>query len=314
MNRVYCVLLAGFLFALPAFSQAPVDNSSERKARLHANLMFLFPQLSQYSVTIGAIESSVLEGMEEGIFVINGQQSQRFLTDASDSLFYLLAGGPFNAGLTSEELAAEQLAREREADEQARMTHEALLEAVAGMPAKGPENAPVTIVEFSDFQCPYCAAAADTLQKVLAAHPNDVRLVYVQFPLESIHPWARPASIAALCAADQSVDAFWQLHDAYFANQQAFSTDNVMDQSRSLLEGSGVDLSTWSACAEDTGSDAYQRADAAIDRAMQLGLEYGITSTPAFFVNGRPIRGAQAREAFLQLIELGLNDGATGGE
>jgi protein-disulfide isomerase len=294
--------LFGSLLILPAKAQT-ADNSEGRKARLYANLHFLFPQLSEYQVTIGPIEPSVVTGMEEGAFVINGQQVQRFLTDPHDTTLYLLAGGPFNAGLSQTELDELETARKREAIAEARKTHDALLAATAGMPSKGPANAPVTIVEFSDFQCPYCAAAADTLRSVMARYADEVRLVYMQFPLDSIHPWARTASIASICAADQSVDAFWTLHDSYFGNQRSITKENVLAQSRGRLGESGIDLASWDACASDSQSEGYQRANALIERSMSVGEQFGISSTPGFFVNGYPINGARESALFIELIE-----------
>lgn len=294
-------LLAGALVLL-AKAQS-VDNSDARKERLHTNLHFLFPQLADYQVTIGDIEPSVVEGMEEGSFVLNGQQEQRFLTDPQDTTFYLLAGGPFNAGRSKAEMDEALKEREREAAAEALKTHEALMAAIADMPSKGPANAPVTIVEFSDFQCPYCAAAADTLRNVMAKYPNEVRLVYMQFPLDSIHPWARAASIASICAADQSIDAFWTLHDSYFGNQRSITKENVVAQSRSRLGESGIDLAAWDACAGDSESEGYQRANALIERAMSVGGQFGISSTPGFFVNGHPINGARESALFIELIE-----------
>ncbi|MDZ4700781.1 MAG: thioredoxin domain-containing protein [Rhodothermales bacterium] len=301
------VLLLSALFVLPARAQS-ADNSETRKARLHANLHFLFPQLSEYQVTIGPIEPSAVVGMEEGAFVINGQQVQRFLTDPQDATLYLLAGGPFNAGLSQTELDDMGKARELEAAAEAQKTHEALLEATAGMPSKGPADAPVTIVEFSDFQCPYCAAAADTLRQVLTKYPDQVRLVYVQFPLDSIHPWARAASIASICAADQSIDAFWSLHDSYFSNQRAITKENILAQSRGRLGESGIDLAAWDSCADDAQSEGYQRASVVIERSMNVGGQFGIESTPGFFVNGYPINGARESAQFIDLIERALAD------
>ncbi len=301
MKSLYALFFTVFL-VLPAQAQS-ADNSEARKARLHANLHFLFPQLSEYQVTVGPIEPSVVSGMEEGSFVMNGQQVQRFLTDPLDATLYLLAGGPFNAGLSQSELNEMGKARDREAAAEARRTHEALLEATAGMPSKGPANAPVTIVEFSDFQCPYCAAAADTLRSVMAKYADEVRLVYLQFPLDSIHPWARAASIASICAADQSIDAFWTLHDSYFSNQRAITKENVLAQSRSRLGESGIDLTAWDACAGDSESEGYQRANALIERSMNVGGQFGISSTPGFFVNGYPINGARESAMFIELIE-----------
>ena len=171
------------------------------------------------------------------------------------------------------------------------------------MPGKGPADAPITIVEFSDFQCPYCANAAESIEKVLENNSSDVRLVYVHFPLESIHPWARPASIASICAANQSEDAFWTLHDAFFQNQGEMNVANIVSESTNFLANSGIDMDTWKTCASDVNSESYKAASAAVDLSLQIGVSNGVSSTPGFFVNGHYISGAQSPELFQELID-----------
>jgi protein-disulfide isomerase len=178
-----------------------------------------------------------------------------------------------------------------------------MLPLVEDMPSKGASEGGITIVEFSDFQCPYCARAAQTIQDVVDKYAEDVRLVYVQFPLESIHPWARSASIASLCAADQSIDAFWTLHDKYFENQGELDSTNVIERSQDYLSDTGLDISSWTACASDADSEAFKNASARVDAALELGMEHGVNSTPGFFVNGRFVSGAQPAETFEELIE-----------
>ena len=117
------------------------------------------------------------------------------------------------------------------------------------------------------------------------------------------HPWAKPAAIASVCAAQQDDDAFWTLHDSYFRNQQTIDPSNVLAMSREYLSESGLDFDVWSTCAGNAESEAYQQASNAIDNAMATGGTYGVSGTPGFFVNGRFINGALPLETFEEVID-----------
>ncbi len=282
---------------------AQVDDSQSRKDRIKANLYVLFPQLETHSVEIGDFEEIGAPGVEMGSFVVDGQQQQPFIITDGDSKLFLLAGGPFDVSKTEEELA-DQIAARKEAERQkAAEIHAVLLPAVADLPYRGTGDAPVTIVEFSDFQCPYCARATDTMHQLMDKHSEDVRLVYVQFPLESIHPWARAASIASLCAADQSNDAFWTLHDKYYEEQSELDSTNLIDRSKTYLVNSGIDMAAWASCAADNTTDAYKNASASVDAALALGMEHGVGSTPGFFINGQYVSGAQPLQLFESMLD-----------
>jgi protein-disulfide isomerase len=178
--------------------------------------------------------------------------------------------------------------------------------ALPDLPTQGPADAPVTIVEFSDFQCPYCARGTQTLDQLLALHPEDVRVVFAHYPLPN-HDWARPAAIASQCAYDQSQEAFWTLHDAYFQNQRRFSKDEIVSQSREVLADTGIDLEAWSTCAGDPSSESYQAAAETVDETLEIGSEFGVSGTPGFFINGFFLNGAQPLEAFERTIEQAQN-------
>jgi len=162
--------------------------------------------------------------------------------------------------------------------------------ATANSPARGPENAPVQIVEFSDFQCPFCLRADPTVRQVLATYGDRVRLVYRHFPLPN-HPNARPAAEAAVCAADQK--KFWEFHDRLFADQGRLSTEDLKKRAAEL----GMDMAKFDACVDSRASKARVDAD------VKDGTEAGVNGTPAFFVNGRMLSGAQPYEAFKRLID-----------
>lgn len=162
-------------------------------------------------------------------------------------------------------------------------------------PAEGPADAPVTVVEFSDFQCPFCARVNPTIEKMMKNYQGKVRLVYRQFPLTNIHPNAMRAAEASLCAKEQ--DKFWQMHDAMFANQGALSADGLKATAAKL----GMDSDKFNQCLD---SNKYQDAVLA-DR--QAGAAVGVRGTPALFVNGQPVSGgAVAYEKLAGIIDREL--------
>jgi protein-disulfide isomerase len=163
-------------------------------------------------------------------------------------------------------------------------------------PSLGPEDAPVTIVEFGDFQCPFCRQARATLYSLAEKYPEEVRIVYRHLPLESIHPRARAAAEASACAADQGL--FWEYHDRLFDNPQAFGDEDLREHAREL----GADGEVFDACLEKREHAA--RVDADIAAAVELG----ITGTPAFVINGILLFGLQSEEMIDRLIRAELEN------
>lgn len=167
------------------------------------------------------------------------------------------------------------------------------VEVEAKGPSKGPAGAPVTIVEFSDFQCPYCVRAEKTVEEVLAAYPDKVRLVYRDFPLE-FHPLAPKASEASYCAQDQG--KYWEMHARLFKAEGKLAVDELKKYAREL----GLDGGKFDVCI-DSGAKAK-----VIEEHKKAGEALGVTGTPAFFVNGRMISGAQPIEKFKEIIDQEL--------
>ena len=157
-------------------------------------------------------------------------------------------------------------------------------------PSRGEAGAPVTIVEFSDYECSFCARAEATVVEVLNAYKGKVRLVHQAFPL-SIHPRAPKAAEAALCAGEQG--RYWEMHDSLLANQAALGGDDLKKRARVL----GIDPAKFDACL-DTG-----RMAPVVEASKKLGEGIGVNSTPSFFVNGRPLSGAQPFEKFKELVD-----------
>jgi len=160
-------------------------------------------------------------------------------------------------------------------------------------PTKGPKDAPVILVEFSDFQCPYCIRAEKTVADLLAAYPGKIRLVYRDFPLP-IHPLAPKAAEASQCAQDQG--KYWEMHDKLFAVEGKLEVDNLKKYAREV----GLDGDKFDKCL-DSGDKAKVVAE-----HHKAGEDVGVTGTPAFFVNGRLISGAQPLDEFKRLVDAEL--------
>ena len=164
---------------------------------------------------------------------------------------------------------------------------------VEGKPIRGTAGAKVQIVEFSDFQCPYCGAAEPTVSQVLKDYAGKVSLVYLNFPL-SFHQYAEKASEAYECAADQGKS--WEYHDILFANQDALDTASLKKYASDL----GLDTSKFDSCLDNGSKKAVVDADA------QKGASLGVSGTPSFFINGKMLVGAQPYSAFKQVIDAEL--------
>ncbi|MCG6964666.1 MAG: DsbA family protein [Acidobacteria bacterium] len=156
-------------------------------------------------------------------------------------------------------------------------------------PTRGPADAPVTIVEFSDFQCPFCARSQTTLTKLWNEYPGKLRMVFKDMPSPG-HPRARPAAEAAACAQQQG--KFWELYEWLFQNQKDLSDDAIAKEAKAL----GLDMDAFNACLSKHEADQQINADL---REAQL---LGATGTPTFFINGRMLSGAQPASEFESII------------
>jgi protein-disulfide isomerase len=159
---------------------------------------------------------------------------------------------------------------------------------VDGAPVRGAPMAPITIVEFSDFECPYCGLTAPILERVLSEHEGRVKLIFLHYPLDG-HEHAQPAARAAIAAENQG--KFWEMHDMLFENQRALETENL----EAYAEELGLDMDRFRA---DFTSDATQRR---IEANRALGRDLDLTGTPTIFVNGRRFpEGPRSLPAYIQ--------------
>jgi protein-disulfide isomerase len=166
----------------------------------------------------------------------------------------------------------------------------------AGAPSLGPASAPVTIVEFSDYQCPYCRRAQNTVDELVAKYKDKVRLVHRDFPLDG-HPRAFPAARAARCAGEQG--RFWDYHRGLLVGTGDFSDQDFKSRAQAL----GLDGSKFDACLQSPRHDQEIRA------SVEDGTRIGVTGTPAFFINGRMLFGARPIEQFQEVIDSELSQG-----
>lgn len=159
-----------------------------------------------------------------------------------------------------------------------------------GFPAKGPADAPVTIVEFSDFECPYCSRVNPSIQEVMDTYGNKVRVVFRQFPL-NIHANAQKAAEASLCADEQG--KFWEMHDVMFKEQRSLGTDQLKEKAARL----GLDATAFNECLDSSRHAEAVAAD------LEAGSRLGVTGTPALFINGRFLSGAQPFAELSKVID-----------
>ncbi|MCG8589850.1 MAG: thioredoxin domain-containing protein [Proteobacteria bacterium] len=171
-------------------------------------------------------------------------------------------------------------------------------EVAASGPGIGPEGAPVTIVEFSDYQCPFCKRAEPVVKQVLERYPDQVRLVFRHMPLDSIHPLARGAAEASACADEQG--RFWEFHDHLFQNQRALKPEDL----ERYAGETGLDVPEWKACMDEGRTKQLVADDVAAARLLD------VRGTPAFFVNGIPLSGAKPLEDFVRVIDRELASAA----
>ena len=167
----------------------------------------------------------------------------------------------------------------------------ARIEVEAVGPSRGPEDAPITLVEFSDFECPFCVRVLPTLDQVEETYGDQVRIVYRQFPLNAIHPNAQLSAEASLCADAQG--KFWEMHDAIFEARGKAGADELKTMAADL----GLDSEVFDGCL-----DSHEFRGQVLED-VEAGRQAGVTGTPALFINGRFLSGAQPFNVVSRLID-----------
>ncbi len=173
---------------------------------------------------------------------------------------------------------------------------------VKGAASLGPANAPVTIIVFSDFQCPLCKAEAEIIHKeITAAFPDKVRVYFRDFPMESLHNWARQAAVAGRCVYKLNPAAFWDYHDWIYENQTYIGLDNINSKLQEFATAKGLDGMQFSRCIENKTTDPEVVASMAVGQSLMLN------ATPTIFLNGRKLEGAVPWETLQTLIKMELD-------
>ena len=165
-------------------------------------------------------------------------------------------------------------------------------------PSFGPADAPVSLVVFSDFQCGYCKQEANILRKELAsAYPKEVRVIFKDFPLEPIHPWAKPAAVAGRCIYRQKPAAFWEYHDWVFEKQGEITTENLKDKVTEFAKTQAIEPIQLAACLDSKATEAE------VTRSQTEGHALGVNSTPTAFINGRKLVGGVPWQQLKSVID-----------
>jgi protein-disulfide isomerase len=225
-------------------------------------------------------DEKVAQFYEDRIEQMGGQSLEEVAPRIRDHLMNLRAQGAVEKIVTAVEV---ELFLERPR-----------VDVAADGPSKGPANAPVTIVEFGDFQCPFCSRALPVIEEVMARYPDEVRFVYRHLPLDRIHDRARVAAEASLCAHDQ--DRFWDYHDLIFANVATLGDEDL----KRFAEELNLDVATWEQCM------AERKFAEKVDADIEAATSVGITGTPAFTINGVMLSGARPVGDFVSVIESEL--------
>ncbi len=275
--RIVVLLLGMVLMISPAYAEL-------EKTLVKSQPLGKAPLAIAQSVGDGRL-FVLLEGGEVQIFSADGQQQERIDVGAEVTSLEVSPDGQrlYLGNTKSNELQFMDLSYVQ-------------VLPVNNAAVKGPENAPVTITLFDDFQCPYCARLAPTMDKVVAAYPQQVRVVFKHFPL-NMHKFAKAAAIASIAARNQG--KFWPLHDKLFANYNKLNDALI----RELAESVGIDMVRFDKDLADPALPQEVAAD------MQLGNQAGVRGTPAVFINGRQLKDHSFR-GFKQMIDSELQKAA----
>ncbi|MGH9866918.1 MAG: DsbA family protein [Candidatus Polarisedimenticolia bacterium] len=248
------------------------------------------------------VQADLTEGGSLGVggtptFFVNGVQVPSWdVNTLSKMIDMAISGGDVAAaaaearGVIEQQQAAQRDAQRKQQEEMAKRVVDI---DVKGAPMKGDPKAPVTIVEFADYQCPYCASAQPLIKQVMEAYPGKVRFVYKHFPLVSIHPNARPAAMAAVEAMQQG--KFWEMHDLLYQNYSKLDRASLT----TIAQQAGLDMAKFE---KSMQSESHGPA---VDKDMADSQSAGVNSTPTFFINGKRVMN-RSYDVFKKMIDEAL--------
>lgn len=257
-------LVAALLFAAPE----PAKKSALDKATFEAYVRHLFVLGANIKVEVGDPKPSALAGFVEVVVHASaGAQSQDFPFYVTKDGQKIMQGAIFDIGQNPFKAELDRLKTQFE-------------------PSFGTPGAPVVLVEFSDFECPFCKDEAKMLRtNLLSAYPKQVRLYFKDMPLEQIHPWAKPAAMAGRCVFQQNAGLFWDYHDWAYEHQDEIKAENFKDKVLEWAKGKEIDALQLNRCMDSKSTQAE------VDRTVAEGKALNVTSTPTLFVNGRRMAG-----------------------
>ncbi len=251
----------------PAASPATAALSPTQK-NIEAYLRHLYAFGPDVAIVVGPPKETPVEGLLETTIDVT-------ISDNKETVkFYVSKDGKFLFRGELSDLTKDPLAENRA---QIQMND---------APSLGNPKALVTLVEYSDFECPVCRNLHDALRGLLPNYADKVRVVFKDFPIEQLHPWARTAAIAGRCAYQQDPKAFWKMYDFIYDNQDIISAANAWTKMQDYAGQSGLSADAFKTCM------ASPEAGAAINASRANGQLLDVTSTPTVFVNGRRIVGA----------------------
>jgi protein-disulfide isomerase len=254
--------------ANPSGSNSAAAAPTPMQKNIEAYLRNLYAFGPDVQVAVGAPKDSGVEGMlEVNINVVIGENKEA-------AKFYVSKDGRYLFRGELSDLSKDPLAENRARIE------------MKDAPMLGDAKAPVTLVEYSDFECPVCRSLHDVLRGMLPNYAGKIRVVFKDFPIEQLHPWARTAAIAGRCAYQQDPKAFWKMYDLIYDNQELISAANAWTKMTDYAGQSGLNADTFKSCM------ASQEAGEAVNASHANGQALEVGSTPTIFVNGRRIVGA----------------------
>ena len=273
LPRILCSLVVATfcigLFVPSGLAQSPSPEELKKKVDAYLRNMFAFGP--DVKLAVGDFkESGVGNLLETNITVNIGDNKEDAKMWVSKDGKYLLRGEMVD------------MSKDGFAENRAKLDLKAA-------PVTGATNAPVTIVEFADFECPVCRQLHEALRGLLPNYPQ-VRLVFKDFPLERMHPWARTGALAGRCAYQQDPKAFWKMYDYLYDNQDLISAANAWDKAMDYAGQAGLKTDEFKACMTSP------EAAAAVEANVANGKLLDVNSTPTLFVNGRRVVGADARQ------------------
>jgi protein-disulfide isomerase len=263
----------------PGTKTAPAAKSVD-KAKIEAYVRHLFVWPALITVTVGDPTPAPMPGFYE--VKVRGSQGEA----SQEETFYVSTDGQKMIRGTVFDLAKNPF---KEDLDKLKTDYQASF---------GTPGAPVVVVEFSDFECPYCKQEAQAIrQNLLSAYPKEVRLYFMDFPLESLHPWAKSAAMAGRCIFHQNASAFWDYHDWIFSHQEEITPDNLKSKVLEFAGGKGLVADQLSTCI-----DTHATEDE-VKKTRAIGHELDVDQTPTIFVNGRRMVGAVAWPDLKRVID-----------